>query len=226
MIKDQNKISIVIADDHPMFRSGVRTELEKDKELIVIAETGNGKEAYDLITKMNPDIALLDIQMPELNGIEITSKLKTSNSETKIILLTMYNEKSVFLKAIKEGVNGYLLKDDAVQNVIRAVKLVYSGKEYISQNLTDVLVKHIKEIYSEDETLELVGKLTSLEKIILLLISDLKTNDELSEILGVAKRTIENQKFNIAKKLELNGARELLKFSVKNKHLLLNDNIS
>jgi len=221
MNTNNEKISILIADDHPMFRSGVRTELEKDKELIVIAETGNGKEAYDLITKLQPDIALLDIQMPELNGIEITTKLKTVNSVTKVILLTMYNEKSVFLKAVGEGVSGYLLKDDAIADVIIAVKEVASGKEFISKSLVGILLDKVK-TYSTNENLKPpISQLTSVEKKLLLLISDLKTNDELADLLFISKRTIENYKVNLARKLELNSARDLLKFSVKYKQLLI-----
>lgn len=222
---DNDKITILIADDHPMFLSGMRTELNKDPEIKIIAETSNGREAFELIKELKPEVALLDIQMPEMNGIEITAEIRSENMDTKIILLTMYDEKSIFLKAIKEGVNGYLLKEDAVQNVIDAVKSVYAGKEFLSSKLTDALVRKVKEIFSEDENLKLIKTLTSLEKQILIFISELKTNDELSQLLNVSKRTIENQKVNIAKKLELSGARDLLKFSVKNKHHLLNNSL-
>ncbi|MFA6598580.1 MAG: response regulator transcription factor [Ignavibacteriaceae bacterium] len=221
MIKDQNKISIVIADDHPMFRSGVKSELEKESTFNILAETGDGKEAMEMISMLKPDIAVLDVKMPGLTGIEIASQLRDSVSKTKIIFLTMYDEKSVFLKAVNEGVSGYLLKDDAIADVIIAVKEVASGKKFISKNLVGILLDKVK-TFSTNENLKLpISQLTTVEKKLLLLISDLKTNDELADLLFISKRTIENYKVNLARKLELNSARDLLKFSVKYKQLLI-----
>lgn len=220
MVKNQTKISIIIADDHPMFRSGVRTELEKENSFNIIGETGDGKEAMKMITELKPDVAVLDIKMPGLTGIDIASRLKNSDCKTKIVLLTMYDEKSIFLKAVNEGIEGYLLKDDAISDVISAVKTVVLGKRFISNSLAGALIEEINSLNSENHIQKIIHKLSAIELKILLLIADLKTNDELSELLFVSKRTIENYKFNLAKKLELSSARDLLKFAVKNKRLL------
>lgn len=210
-----NKIStIIIADDHPMFRSGVSMELEKSMNLKIIAEVGDGKEALNLIRELKPDIAILDFQMPGMNGIEITQILKNDNSYTKIILLTMHNEKRIFQKAIDIGVDGYVLKEDAVLDIVSAVKNVLEGRKFISSKLTGFLINKFKSS-PKDENVGLISKLTLTEKQILKLISELNSNEEISEKMFISKRTVENQRVIISKKLSLHGAKELLKFSAK-----------
>lgn len=212
-----NKVSIIIADDHPLVRSGVKKELENIDQFEVVAEAGNGNEAFEIIKKINPDVAVLDFQMPLLNGIEVVKKLKENNSLTKVILLTMHDEKQIFFKALDAGVNGYILKDDAILDIVDAVKSVAAGKEYVSKNLSGLMLGKIKKTTNNNN---LITELTSTEKKVLLLIAELKTNEEISNILFVSKRTVENYKVNIAKKLNLGSARDLLKYSIENKEHL------
>lgn len=215
-----NKITLIIADDHPLVRSGVYKELENVEQFEVIGETGDGNEALALINKLNPNVAVLDFQMPGLNGIEIVEKLKEIGSSTKVILLTMHDEKQIFFKALEVGVNAYVLKDDAVLDIVEAVKNVVDGKEFISKNLTGLMLEKIKKADKVSKKEILISELTSLEKNILSLVAELNTNDEISNKLFISKRTVENYKVNIAKKLQLNGARELLKYSIENKNYL------
>lgn len=215
-----NKITLIIADDHPLVRSGVYKELENVEQFEVIGETGDGNEALALINKLNPNVAVLDFQMPGLNGIEIVEKLKEIGSSTKVILLTMHDEKQIFFKALEVGVNAYVLKDDAVLDIVEAIKNVVDGKEFISKNLTGLMLEKIKKADKVSKKEILISELTSLEKNILSLVAELNTNDEISNKLFISKRTVENYKVNIAKKLQLNGARELLKYSIENKNYL------
>lgn len=215
-----NKITLIIADDHPLVRSGVYKELENVEQFEVIGETGDGNEALALINKLNPNVAVLDFQMPGLNGIEIVEKLKEIGSSTKVILLTMHDEKQIFFKALEVGVNAYVLKDDAVLDIVEAIKNVVDGKEFISKNLTGLMLEKIKKADKVSKKEMLISELTSLEKNILSLVAELNTNDEISNKLFISKRTVENYKVNIAKKLQLNGARELLKYSIENKNYL------
>jgi len=210
-----NDIStILIADDHPMFRSGVRIELEKTENLQIIAEAGDGKETLSLIRKLKPDVAILDFQMPGMNGIEIAETLKNEKSNTKIILLTMHNEQKILLKAMDVGVEGYVLKDDAVLDLVSAVKNVINGGNFISSQLTGFLLNKFKTTL-KDENTEKIAKLSSTEKEILKYISELNSNEEIYEKMFISKRTVENQRVIISKKLDLTGAKELLKFSAK-----------
>ena len=218
------KTTIIIADDHPLFRSGVRAELDNVNHFDILAETGDGEEAYKLIQNLKPDVAVLDFQMPKLNGLEILSRLDNSEYQTAIILLTMFRDKKIFYKALDEGVKGYVLKDDAVSDIVKAVTEVSSGRYFISGSLTDLLIEKSKNNKLNNDIEKLLNKLTPTERKVLILIAGLKSNEEVADILFISKRTVENYKVTIADKLELGGARELLKFALQNKeHILLPD---
>ncbi len=215
-----NKIRILIADDHPLFRLGVKHELESCPDFEVVGETDNGSQALDLIMKLNPDAAVLDFQMPGLNGIEVAGRLRERKSVTRVILLTMHNEQKIFLKALAEGVNGYVLKDDAVPDIIDAVHEVASGGTFISNSLSGVLVENFTKHSGNNKTAGLLNSLTELERQILLLVAELKSNNEIAEELFLSKRTIENHKVIISHKLQLGGSKDLLKFALQNKEKL------
>jgi two-component system, NarL family, response regulator DegU len=209
-------INIIIADDHPLFRSGVRSVLEKEDNFKILAESGSGRETLDLIIKLKPDVAVLDFQMPDLNGIEITEKLRVLKNPVKIILLTMHDAKRIFFKALDAGVNGYLLKDDAVLEIVNAIYAIQADDQYISKSLVNLLVKKAA-IYSADDSInKLLAQLTFTENKILSLIADLKTTGEIADILFISKRTIENHKVNISRKLRLESSRDLLRFVIQN----------
>lgn len=216
-----NKIRILIADDHPLFRMGVRQELESCPDFELVGETGNGNDALNLIIKLNPDVAILDFQMPGYNGLEVVSKLREKNIETQVILLTMHNEQKIFLKALDEGVKGYVLKDDAVLDIIDAVNNVVSGKTFISNSLSGVLVEKFNNHQMNDKIGILINCLTVSEKKILSLVAELKSNNEIAEELFLSRRTIENHKVIISHKLQLEGSKDLLKFALQNKDKLM-----
>ena len=209
-----NKIRILIADDHPLFRMGVRQELESCPDFELVGETGNGNDALNLIMKLNPDIAILDFQMSGFNGIEVVSKLREKKIGTQVILLTMHNEQKIFLKALHEGVKGYVLKDDAVLDIIDAVYNVVSGKTFISKSLSGILVEKVTNHTMNDKIGNLINRLTVSEKKILSLVAELKSNNEIAEELFLSKRTIENHKVIISHKLQLETSKDLLKFAL------------
>ncbi|MGD8782325.1 MAG: response regulator transcription factor [Ignavibacteria bacterium] len=211
------KITIVIADDHPFFRSGVRTELEDIDNFEIVGETGDGKEAFSLIQKLNPDVAILDFQMPGMTGLEITSELNSINSSTQVVLLTMYRDKRIFFTALDAGAKGYVLKEDAIADIVKAVNNVAAGDYFISENLTPLLVEKAQNNFAGDSNASLIKHLTPAERNILSLIADLKTNDEIADMLCISRRTVENHKSNMADKLQLRGARDLIKFALENK---------
>jgi two-component system, NarL family, response regulator DegU len=216
-MQSNNKISILIADDHPLFRMGVRQELESCPDFELVGETGNGKEALNLIIKLNPDVAILDFQMPGLNGLEILNKLREKKVGTQVILLTMHSEEKIFLKALNEGVRGYVLKDDAVLDIIEAVKNVTTGKTFISNSLSEILVQKLTNYKMNDKKENLINSLTASEKKILSLVAELKSNNEIAEELFLSRRTIENHKVIISHKLQLASSKDLLKFALQSK---------
>lgn len=215
------KVKIIIADDHPLFRAGVRTELENVSHFEIIAESGNGEEALNLIQNLNPDIAILDFQMPYLTGLEIMQKLDRLNNNTQFILLTMHRDKKIFYRALDTGVKGYVLKDDAVTDIIKAVDDVIAGRYFISSSLAGLLLEKVKSNTVENEIHNLINSLTSNEKKILSLIAELKSNEEIASVLFISKRTVENYKVTLAGKLQLKSSRDILKFALQNKNLIM-----
>jgi len=187
--------SIITADDHPLLLKGLNDFL-LEKNYNIIASGTNGREAYNLITKLNPDIAILDIQMPYMSGLEIARKCKTNCIETKIILITLHKEKELYNKAQELNIFGYILKEFAIEEIENCIKKVSNGEAYFSQKIKDML----KPNSAEDIAL---NALTPSEKKILKLIARDKTNKEIASLLFISYRTVEKHRSNIITKLNL-----------------------
>jgi len=206
-------ITVLIADDHPMFRAGVRQSLEKHGEFRIVGEAENGEEALSMMLDLKPEVAVLDIQMPAMTGLELARRAEHMNLETKIILLTMMDDRKIFLEAMETGVRGYILKDSAVSELHRAIETVHDERHYISPSLSGLLVERRKRGPLAVE----LKDLTPTELQILKLIADLKSNQEIADELAISKRTVENHRVNIANKLNLSGSNALLKLALKHK---------
>jgi two-component system, NarL family, response regulator DegU len=207
------QIKVLIADDHPIFRAGVRQSLERHGEFRIVGEAENGEEALSMMMNLKPDVAVLDIQMPKLTGLELAKRAERMNLETKIILLTMMDDQKIFLDAMESGVRGYVLKDSAVSELQRAIEAVGQDRHYISPSLSGLLVDRRKRGPLSTE----LNDLTPSELHILALIADLKSNQDIADELAISKRTVENHRVNMAKKLELSGTNALLKLALKYK---------
>lgn len=213
-----NKTSIIIADDHPVVLSGLRYELSSLDYLTVVEEACNGVQAMQLIKKLHPNIAILDFQMPGMTGLEIAEQLIQSKSQTKVILLTMYRDRGLIFRVFDLGINGLVLKDDAVIDLITAVNKVIEGKSFFSESLFKVVLERSKQAEQANQILKQITYLTTIERKIVQLVGELKSNEEISSQLFISKRTVENHKVKIADKLQLNSSRELLKFILENKN--------
>lgn len=216
MMKNKS-YTLVIADDHPLYRKGVRQVLEKESGFEILGEASDGETALQYIQKLKPDVAVLDIQMPKLSGLHIARKLQFK-TQTKIVLLTMFNDQKMFLQAMDFGVMGYVLKDAAVNDIVNAVYDVAEDKYYLSTSLSGLLVPG-KQSRPSNASVLITG-LTPTELKILSLIATLKSNKEIADTLFVSQRTVENHRVNIAHKLNISGTHSLLKFAIKNKDLL------
>ncbi|MBV6477630.1 MAG: Transcriptional regulatory protein DegU [Ignavibacteria bacterium] len=216
-MKSEKKIKIVIADDHPIFRNGLRQVIEEDKNIEILAEAENGIKALDYIRQFNPDVILLDIDMPKKTGLEVLNELKDSGKEYKAIFLTVYADEDIFDEAMELGISGYVLKDSAVSDIIECINKVYEGHYYISPSVSNLLINRDQrqmKFKSEQTWQEL---LTKTEKQILAYIAGGHTSREISELTGSSFKTIENHRANISSKLNLRGANSLLKFAIENK---------
>lgn len=212
------EIKLIMADDHPIFREGLRQIIEKDSRIKIVGEADNGQKALELIEEKMPDIALLDIDMPKLTGLEVLKKV--SGTSVKIIFLTMYSEEDIFDEAMELGIKGYVLKDSAVNDILECIFSVSEGNYFISPSMSNLLLRRRKKMTDLRKNNPMLESLTPTEKKILRFISQNKTSREIAEVLFLSHRTVENHRTNISNKLNLKGSHSLIKFAIENKSLL------
>jgi DNA-binding NarL/FixJ family response regulator len=208
-----NKIKILIADDHPIFRYGVADVINKSNELELVAQAEDGMQAYQLILELRPDIAVLDLEMPMLSGMDVAKKVLHEKHSTEFIILTMHKERNYVMDAFENGVKGFLLKDNAVEDLVKCIREVYKGNRYASNSL-----KHFIDEMNKKDSLsdvELQAKLTATEQVILKLIGEGKTSNEIAALLFISPNTVDNHRSNMTKKLALEGKNSLLKYAMK-----------
>ena len=211
---------ILIVDDHPLFRKGIKSILLEDTNVKVIGEAGNSEEAMKLIEKETVDIVILDLQMPGMSGIELSKMIKSRYKSISIILLTMHKDERIFNNSLEYGLEAYILKENAVEEVLKAVHVVADGNFYLSPSMSEYMIqKSMKQKKLADENPG-IKNLSEKEKEILNMISQNKTTKEIAEALFVSYKTIENHRANICKKLNNTGCNALLKFIIENKTLL------
>lgn len=212
------RIKLVIADDHPIFLTGLKQVLNSKNNFDIIGAGETGAEALELIKKLNPDVAILDLDMPHMNGFEVAKALLSIHNKTKLIFLTMHDEKDLLNEALELGVMGYVLKENALTDIIAAVEHVNSGEHFISPLLTEKLLNGtgIGNLLGEKKLL--IEKLTGMEKKILTLIAHQKTTKEIGEELFISPRTVEKHRSNICSKLNITGNNALLKFALDHKN--------
>ncbi len=215
-----DKIKVLIADDHPIVRQGFVKVIDRDPSFQVVGESGDGERALQLLRELKPDIAVLDISMPDLSGLEIIKKISNHNVPTKFVILTMYKDPEYFDTAIDMGVKGYILKESATAELLNCLRMVAKNQYYISPMLSGYLLERDANIKALNNKMPAFSKLTQAEKRILKLIAENKTSKEIAEELCVSHRTVQNHRTNICNKLGLTGHNKLLLFAVENKSLL------
>ena len=209
------QIRIVLADDHTIIRSGLRLLLEQQPDFKVVAEAADGRQAVQLVAKHHPDVVILDIGMPQLNGIEATRQIVAQESHPNVVILSMHSDESYVLRALKAGAKGYLLKDSAESDLIKAVHAVADGKSFFSPAVSKVLlddyVRKLKRSGAEDA----YDLLTPREREILQLVAEGKSNKDVANLLNLSVYTVETHRSNIMEKLNLRGIPELILFAVR-----------
>ncbi len=213
-MKDK-KIELLIADDHALIREGIKQILELEEDISVIGQAGNGEEAFEKTVELNPDIILLDINMPKLNGIEALRRFKDMGVKSKVIILTIHEDKEYIIKTLKLGANGYILKDSNADSLINGIRRVYKGEKYIQQSVADL----VNESTNNDEYNSSISKIKSLTKReyeVLILIAEGSNNKDIAERLFISEKTVKNHVSNILKKLDLNDRVQVAIFAYKN----------
>ncbi|MFZ5905981.1 MAG: response regulator [Nitrospirota bacterium] len=201
--------TLIIADDHIIFRQGLRNLLQSSPDLSVIGESGEGRETFDLIVRENPDIAILDISMPGLDGFEILQKIQSMGLRTKVIFLTMHNETLTAKRAIQLNASGYVLKDNAFEDLLYAVKTVSAGGTFLSPSVSERILKTPLEKGEEAQML------TLREREILKLIASGLTNKQIAGQLFISVKTVETHRTNIMQKLDVHTTADLVRHAIK-----------
>lgn len=207
------KIKILIADDHPIFLKGLKEVLEETDNLQVVHQSDNGTDAISGALNNEIDIAILDIDMPGANGLQVAEQILAKKPGVSIILLTMHKAKDTFLKALEIGISGYVLKENAVVDIISAISAVNRFQSYISPEMSSFLLKSKNR--NRNEATSQLEQLTPSEKRIMERIAQYKSTKEIAEELFVSEKTVSNHRMNIAKKLELSGKNSLLRFAIE-----------
>jgi two-component system, NarL family, response regulator NreC len=209
------QIRIVLADDHTIIRSGLRLLLEQQPDFKVVAEASDGRQAVQLVAKHHPNVVVLDIGMPELNGIEATRQIVAQDPHPDVVILSMHSDESYVLRALKAGARAYILKNAAEADLIRAVQAVSEGKSFFSPVISKMLLEDYVRQVREKEVEDSYDLLTPREREILQLIAEGKTNKEMATILGLSPHTIETHRGNILEKLNLHSVPELILYAVR-----------
>jgi DNA-binding NarL/FixJ family response regulator len=218
-----DEIRILIADDHPVVRKGLRMAIEEDAGLKLVAEVGDGEAALAAIEKLRPQVAVLDIDMPKLDGLAVAREIGKRRLPVETIFLTMHTGEDLFRAALELGAKGYILKDSAMLEIVAGVRAVAAGRPYLSSALTARLLQRREqssEKPGDDRQAEWVGRLSPTELRIVQLIAFDKSSKEIGEELSIHYRTVENHRTNICRKLGIEGANALLRFALQNKHKL------
>jgi len=214
------KIKVLIVDDHPLFRSGLRQVVAGNPEFELAGEAGDGEAALKLIQEKRPDVAVLDVNLPGLTGLEIAQRLHNKRSPTRIILLTMHKEEDMVNRALDFGAKGFVLKENAVEEILKAITAVAGGGHYLSSSISGYLVRRRGRAESLAAKKPGLEDLTKAKRRILKLVSEKKTSPQIAAELFISPRTVEAHRANICSKLELHGSHSLLQFALENRSSL------
>ncbi|MDD6217412.1 MAG: response regulator transcription factor [Roseburia sp.] len=211
-------INIMIVDDHSMIREGLKQLLELDGDMRVVEEASDGVECLEKIGTAKPDVLLLDINMPRMNGLEVLAKLKEKKIKTKVLVLTVHNEIDYLLKAVEIGINGYLLKDSESSELKKAIVSVVDGENYIQPSLIPSLNA---KMIQRDNDKNKIEDLTRRELEVLKLLATGNYNKEIAEELGISERTVKNHVSNIFKKIEVTDRTQAAVFAIRNNLIMI-----
>src|SRR5580692_9985366 len=211
-------LRILVADDHQVVRTGLRALLETERGWQVCAEAANGREAVEKAGELRPDVAVLDIGMPLLNGVEATRQIRKLSPKTEVLILTMHDSEVLIQEVLEAGARGYILKDDADRNLLAAVDALRRHKPFLSSRVSEVAYKtappsgdrHARELSTR-------SRLTPREREILQLLAEGKTNKEVAGLLGISVKTAETHRANIMLKLDFHSVTDLVRYAVRNK---------
>ncbi len=207
-------IKIVMADDHPVVRQGLRAVFEAEADFSVVGETGEGLEAVRLVEELGPDVAVLDVMMPGLNGLEVARQIRQRCPQTRIVILSMHANDAYVLEALRHGAAAYVLKGSGPGELVRAVRDVVAGRHYLSPPLSERAIDAYRN-QAQAQALEPYDTLTTREREVLQLAAEGKHNADIAERLGISPRTAETHRTHVLRKLGLHSQTELVRYALR-----------
>jgi two-component system response regulator NreC len=208
-------VRILLADDHTVMRAGLRLLLERHDNFEVVGEAADGREAVELAAEQKPDVVVMDVAMPHLNGVEAARQILSRNPDTAIVMLSMHSDESYVLRSLKAGARGYLLKDSAEADLIAAIQAIVEGRSFFSPGVRALLMEdyiYRLQKFGADDTYEL---LTAREREVLQLVAEGRSNKEVASLLGLSLYTVETHRTHILQKLNLHSVPELILYAVR-----------
>lgn len=207
-------ISVLIADDHDIIRLGISTYLSSARDITIVGEASSGRECIELFNEKHPDVCLLDISMPDTDGIEAARIIRKQDAEVKILILSMHNDKDLLRKALEAGVNGYLLKNTDKAVLLDGIRAVQKGQEIFSDNIARLIKQSFLTHFKKSNTADTVD-ITRREQEILQLVVDGQTSKEIAQRLYISPRTVDTHRSNLMQKLELKNIAELVRYAIE-----------
>ena len=210
------KIRILLADDHTILRDGIRALLEDQQDIEVIGEAEDGQSAVKMAAQLDPDIVIMDIAMPLLNGLEATRHIRRDSPQVKVLILTMHENEEYIRQVLAAGAFGYVLKDAAARDLLGAIRAVYNGEAVLSPAVTRLVIEDYLR-WGDIQPMDASNELTSREREVLQLIAEGYTNKEIAEILCLSIKTIQSHRTNLMSKLDLHNRGDLIKYAIQQK---------
>jgi len=210
-------VRIIITDDHPVVRKGLRLVIEEEPDLKVVGEAGDGRTALELIRRIQPDIALLDLDMPLLDGFAVTAEIRKAVPRVKVIILTIHSEPDLLHRAMNLGASGYIVKESALVDIVNGIRSVTVGRPFVSPSLTAALLERRARTQALKEAVPGLRDLTRAEERVLAMVAAGKATQAIASELHVHPRTIESHRASICHKLGLNGNNSLLRFVLEHR---------
>jgi DNA-binding NarL/FixJ family response regulator len=208
-------ITIVLADDHAVLRDSLQFLLGAQADFTVVGTAGNGRDAVQQVAQLRPDVAILDIAMPEMNGIEAARQIRQVCPSTQVIILSMHRTPEHISQALQAGARGYLVKESASDDVIEAVRAVHAGKRYMSQGLSDVAIEYYVSLHRDDAVRSRLDSLTAREREILQLLAEGRSSPEIADLLSLSPRTVDSYRSRIMQKLDIHHLPGLVRFAIQ-----------
>jgi len=209
------KLRILLADDHTVMRTGLRTLLERQPNLEVVGESENGRHTVEACASLKPDVVIMDVGMPILNGIEATKQIVSQHPAIAVVILSMYSDEAYVMRALTAGARAYLLKDSAARDLISAIEAVSQGKSFFSPKVSRILAEDYIRVLKQKGAMDTYDLLTSREREILQLLAEGRTNKEVSTTLNISTYTVETHRGHILQKLNLHNSAELVLYAVR-----------